>query len=233
ASPQSLDTFIVMGPGQLVDVTYWLGAGTNSLNLSYDSLETRPANVVRTNGIRIRATSKITVVYDEVTQTPNNQETFSLKGKNGFGKEFVCPFQTKWNNKQLTADRNGDGVITQPKQQICIVATQPITVVWITPRCNIVGHLANVTFSVLLPVEGACYTAENVTQQTSVPGQNLSGSVIVADKPVAVTVADDSVNPGSLSGQTCYDLMGDQIVPVELVGTDYIVNRGQLNPQTG
>lgn len=233
ASPLSMDTFFVMGPGQLVDVVYWRGAAVSPLNLSFDSLETRPANVVRTNGIRIRASRKITVVFDQVTTTPNNPETFSLKGQNGFGKEFICPFQTKWNNKNLGADRNGDGIITQPKQQINIVATQSNTIVWITPRCNIVGHAANITFSVMLPFEGATYTAENVTLQTNLAGQNLGGSVIVSNKPIAVTVADDSVNPGSGAGQTCYDLMGDQIVPVELVGTDYIVNRGQLNAQTG
>jgi gliding motility-associated-like protein len=234
ASPFSLDTMIVMGPAQLVDVVYWRGALASPTSLGYDSLETRPANVVRTNGVRIRSTSKITVVYDEITITPNNPETYSLKGQNAFGTEFVCPFQTKWNNKNLgTTDNNGDGITTQPKSMICIVATKPGTTVWITPRCAVVGHPANITYSVFLPVEGACYTAENVSQTTSIPGQNLAGSIVVSDKPVGVTVSDDSVNPGSGSGQTCYDLMGDQIVPVELVGTDYIINRGQLNPQTG
>lgn len=236
SSPLSFDTMFFMTPGQLVDVTYWLGAptpATASLSLHYDSLETRPANVVRTNGIKIRSSQKITVVYDEVTTSPNNPETFSLKGQNGFGTEFVCPFQTKWNNKDLTADRNGDGIVTDPKQQINIVATQPNTVVWITPRCAVVGHAANVTYSVLLPNEGCCYTVENITIFTNVSGQNLSGTIVVSDKPIAVTVADDSVNPGSGPGQTCYDLMGDQIVPVELVGTDYIINKGQLNSATG
>lgn len=234
ASPLSMDTFIVMGPGQLVDIVYWRGALASSTSLGYDSLETRPANVVRTNGVRIRSSKKITVVYDEITITPNNPETYSLKGQNGFGKEFVCPFQTKWTNKNLgTNDINGDGITTQPKQQINIVATQSNTIVWITPRCNIVGHLANVTYSILMSAPGDCYTAENVTQITNVTGQSLSGSIVVSDKPVAVTVSDDSVNPGSGPGQGCYDLMGDQIVPVELVGTDYIVNRGQLNVQTG
>lgn len=232
-SSVAMDTTFYMGPGQLVDVTYWYQAAPSPFNMSYDSLETRPANVVRTNGIKITSNQKITVVYDEVTTSPNNPETFSLKGRNGLGTEFVCPFQTKWNNKTLGADRNGDGIITQPKQQINIVATQSNTVVWIRPRCNVVGHLANVTYSVLLSKEGSCYTVENITTQTSITGQNLSGTVVYSDKPIAVTVADDSVNPGSGAGQTCYDLMGDQIVPVDLVGTDYIINRGQLNPQTG
>lgn len=232
----SMDTMIVMGPGQLVDVTYWRGAptpATASLSLHYDSLETRPANVVRSNGIKIRSSQKITVVYDVVTITPNNPETFSLKGQNGLGTEFVCPFQKKWFNRDLTNDLNGDGIVTDPKQQINIVATQSNTVVWITPKANVVGHAANITYSVLLPFEGSCYTVENTVLTTSLTGNSLSGSIVVSNKPIAVTVADDSVNPGNLPGQTCFDLMGDQIVPVELVGTDYIVNRGQLNIQTG
>jgi gliding motility-associated-like protein len=239
ASPLSMDTTFVMGPGQLVDITYWRGALASPTSLGYDSLETRPADVVRTNGVRIRSSARITVVYDVVTVTPNNPETYSLKGQNALGMEFVCPFQTKWNNIYLQPprDNNGDGITTQPKSQINIVATRPNTVVWITPRCPVVGvngtRPANVTYSIMLPFEGTCYTVENITRLTSVPGQNLSGTIITSDKPVAVTVSDDSVNPGSGSGQTCYDQMGDQIVPVDLVGTEYIVNRGQLNNQTG
>ncbi|PBQ34747.1 hypothetical protein CNR22_24215 [Sphingobacteriaceae bacterium] len=235
ASPLSMDTIIYMTPAQLVDITYWRGALASPTSLGYDSLETRPANVVRTNGVKITSSSKITVVYDEITITPNNPETYSLKGQNALGTEFLCPFQTKWNNRFLSPaggnqDQNGDGIFTQPKSMISIIATKPNTIVWITPKCDIVGHLANVSFSVFLPREGACYTAENVTQITNVSGQNLSGSIVVSDKPIAVTVSDDSVNP---TGQGCYDLMGDQIVPVDLVGTDYIINRGQLNAGSG
>src|SRR5690606_13836081 len=49
--------------------------------------------------------------------------------------------------------------------------------------------------------------------------------IIVADKPIAVTISDDSVTN---SGGGCRDLMGDQIVPVEVVGTEYIVNKGSM-----
>jgi len=242
ASLLSMDTTFIMAPAQLVDITYWRGALASPTSLGYDSLETRPADVVRTNGVKITSSTKITVVYDEITITPNNPETYSLKGQNALGTEFVCPFQKKWNNRFLSvsggnSDLNGDGIFTQPKSQINIIATKPNTVVWITPRCPVVGvsgiRPANVTYSVLLPREGACYTVENITQLTNVAGQNLSGTIVVANKPIAVTVSDDSVNPGTAFGQTCYDLMGDQIVPVELVGTDYIINRGQLNAQTG
>ncbi|MBK6985071.1 MAG: IgGFc-binding protein [Bacteroidetes bacterium] len=82
----------------------------------------------------------------------------------------------------------------------------------------------NVSYSITLNA-GQTYNVENVTRFTSVAGQNLSGTIVVSNKPISVTVSDDSV--GGVSG--CFDLMGDQIVPVEVVGTEYIINKGGLN----
>ncbi len=226
-SPNKYDTVIVLGPNQTYNYVFWRDKIANATNLAFDSLEVRPANTVLPYGLYISATSNITLVYDVVTRAPQfyNPETFSLKGQNGLGLEFVCPFQTKWFNQNLGGDLNGDGVVTQPKQQINIVASQPNTVVWITPKCNIVGHPANITYSVMLPNYGSAYTIQNSVQTTNVAGNNLSGSIVVADKPISVTVADDSVR--GVTG--CFDLMGDQIVPVDIVGTDYILNKGFMN----
>ncbi len=178
------------------------------------NLENIPANVVLNRGLKISSDFPITAVY-EVETVVNNPETYSLKGQNGMGKEFVCPFQTKGNNGPYSPT---------PKSQICIVATENSTVVFITPRCNVVGHLANVTYSVALNL-GQSYNIENVSSTPSVAGQNLSGTIVVSDKPICVTVSDDSV--GGVGG--CYDLMGDQIVPVDIVGTQYVINKGGLN----
>lgn len=226
-APNKYDTTLVLGPNQSFNYVFWRDKLANATNLSYDSLEVRPANTVLPYGLYISSTSNITLVYDVVTRPTQfyNPETFSLKGQNGLGLEFVCPFQTRWFNQPLGGDLNGDGVTTQPKQQINIVASQPNTVVWITPKCNVVGHAANVTYSVLLTNYGSAYTVENLVQNTTVAGNNLSGSVVVANKPISVTVADDSVR--GVTG--CLDLMGDQIVPVDIVGTDYILNKGFMN----
>ncbi|MCW3076317.1 MAG: domain containing protein [Bacteroidetes bacterium] len=226
-SPNRYDTTIILGPNQTFDYIFWRDKLAGPSELAFDSLEVRPANTVLPYGFYISSTSNITLVYDVVTRAPSfyNPETFSLKGQNGLGLEFVCPFQTKWFNQTLGGDLNGDGIVTQPKQQINIVASQPNTVVWITPKCNVVGHPANVTYSVLLTNYGSAYTIENAVQNTNIAGNNLSGSVVVADKPISVTVADDSVR--GVTG--CFDLMGDQIVPVDIVGTDYILNKGFMN----
>lgn len=206
-----------------------------SLNHIVNALESKPADVLLNTGVKITSDELITVVYDFISDmftitpgTPNNPETYSLKGQNGMGTEFVVPFQTIWNNRVLTNDRNGDGTITQPKQFFSIVATEDNTVVYITPRANTIGgHPANVTYSVTLPFAGNVYTCENAVMTTSNPGSTLSGSIVTATKPVSITINDDSVNPSGGGG--CFDLMGDQIVPTDVIGNEYIVNKGFLN----
>jgi gliding motility-associated-like protein len=226
-APNKYDTTIVIGPNQNFDYTFWRDANCTTTNRAFDSLEVRPADQVVPYGLYISSSSNITIVYDVITRSPNfyNPETFSMKGQNGLGIEFVCPFQTKWHNQNLGDLAGTPPGVNQPKQQINIVGTQPNTTVWIRPKTGIVGHPANITYSIMLVNPGDAYTVENLVQNTTVAGNNLSGTTVVSDKPIAVTVADDSVD--GVTG--CYDLMGDQIVPVDIVGTDYIMNKGNMN----
>jgi len=74
----------------------------NSLNSHFlssivNTLESKPADNVLNYGLKIEADTLVTVVY-EVVSSGNNPETYSLKGQNGLGTEFVCPFQTTWAN---------------------------------------------------------------------------------------------------------------------------------------
>lgn len=215
------------------DTTFVVAANSlfsKTVHHMMNTIESKPANTILPYGFKITSDFPITIVYDVITRAPQyyNPETFSLKGQNGLGTEFVASFQTRWNNQTLGGDLNGDGIVTQPYQQINLVATEDNTVIYITPRCNVVGgHPANVTYSVTLPLKGQCYTIQNMVQNTSVPGNNLAGTVIVASNPIAVTVTDDSVNPSGGGG--CFDLMGDQTVPTDVIGKDYIVLKGFLN----
>jgi len=224
-------------PTATYDTTFTVPAsGLVSVPLSHivNDLESAPADAVLNSGFKITSDEFITVVYDFISDmvtispgTPNNPETYSLKGQNGMGTEFVTPFQTLWDNRDLNNDRNGDGFVTDPRQFFSVVATEDNTTIWITPNCDVVGHPAGVTYPVVLPLAGNVYTCENVVMTTSNPGSTLSGSIVVSDKPVSVTINDDSVNPSGGGG--CFDLMGDQIVPTDVIGTDYIVNIGFLN----
>ncbi|MBS1636556.1 MAG: PKD domain-containing protein [Bacteroidetes bacterium] len=216
-------TVRVKQPASAYDTTFTIAPNTiysKFLSHIVDSLESKPADTRLRTGVRITSDYPITVVYEFIS-SGNNPETYSLKGQNGMGTEFVTPFQTLWNNKNLGAGK------IQPYSIFSVCATQNNTTVWITPRCPIVGgHPAGQTFSITLNA-GQVYTAQNITQIENVIGSNLSGSIVTSDKPVTVTVSDDSVNPSGGGG--CYDLMGDQIVPVDVIGTEYIVNKGFLN----
>ena len=91
-------------PSQGFDTSFVVPANTVSsipLNHIVDDLESKPADAILTSGIKITSDELITVVYDFISDmititpgTPNNPETYSLKGHNGMGNEFVVPFQT-------------------------------------------------------------------------------------------------------------------------------------------
>ncbi|MBK9283603.1 MAG: PKD domain-containing protein [Sphingobacteriaceae bacterium] len=233
-APNQYDTTVTLPASGFFAYTFWRDKLATTTNIGYDSLECRPTNSVVPYGLKISANNTITAVYDVVSRgtaqmtfgsNPLNPETFSLKGQNGLGTEFVCPFQTTRFNQPLGNLANTPPGVMQPKQQINIVATVANTTVWITPRCPVIGHPANITYSVFLPNPGDAFTVENAVQTTNVAGNNLSGSIVTSSQPIAVTVADDSVR--GVTG--CYDLMGDQIVPVDIVGREYILIGGRMN----
>jgi len=192
------------------------------LSTSVGIIENQPANTVLPYGLKVSSDFPITAVYEIVSTNNLNPETYSLKGQNGLGTEFITPFQTLWDN--------GTTFSPTPFTMFCVVASQNNTTVWITPRCNVVGHAANTTYSITLN-QGETYTCQNSSAFPSVAGFNLSGSIVTSDKPVSITVSDDSAwERGNTMGMGggCRDVMGDQIVPTDVIGTEYIVNKGQM-----
>jgi hypothetical protein len=162
-------------------------------------------------GILIEATAKISGYY-EVNRT-NNPDIFALKGSNGLGTDFYIPMQTDWNHQNNLTPNGHSGFI--------IVATEDNTLVTINNTKAIKGHAANSTFSIVLN-KGETYCAA-INQPSA--GNAPFGSHVTSNKPIAVTVYHDSIRSG-VGG--CYDLAGDQIVPVNIIGTEYIVMRGTL-----
>ena len=181
-------------------------------------LETEPTNTVLNTGLRITATDTITAYY-EVSNT-NNTDIFSLKGQNSLGTEFYIPLHNHAGFYNHT--------FASPHEAYAsfdIVATEDNTSVMIYSPQDVDGHTALTPFTIVLD-QGQTYscgwTGTNYTQ----PSTHPSGAVVVSDKNVAITIKDDS-NHNPSGG--CYDLFGDQIVPVNIVGTDYIAVKGQLN----
>jgi len=134
-----------------------------------------------------------------------------------------------------------------------IVASEDNTVVTITPTANVVGHNAGETFTIVLQ-KGQTYSVrqrdqaitdttgfyqninkiwvyKNVTTNRMV--NNLSGSHVKSTKPIAISVKDDSIFPSDITESgDCEDYIGDQIIPVNIIGKEYVVMKGALAKTT-
>lgn len=188
-----------------IDLTPWI-----------DIIENKPPNTVLNYGLHITATAPVSIYYEVVSQQCLcNPEIFALKGMNGVGNSFIVPFQTFLNN--------GGGYNPVPYSAFDIVATEDNTTVTITPTQALVGHPAGVTFTINLN-QGQTWSGTATSQAAA---QHPSGTVVNADRPIAITMKDDLLSGAPYGG--CADLMGDQIVPIERVGEEYIVMKGGLN----
>jgi gliding motility-associated-like protein len=184
-----------------------------------DLLENGTPDFVDDKGLFIKSTAEITAYYEVYGTNSSygvvNTDIFVLKGRNALGTEFYTPFQTYWrNNTNVNGWSSFD-----------IVATENNTIVTITPTQNLVGHAANVTFSVTLN-KGETYSSRAAPATSGLSGLGPShpaGSHVTSNKPIAITVKDDSLLEGPIPGQQNYDLAGDQIVPVNVVGKEYVV----------
>lgn len=184
-----------------IDLTPWINQIANT-----------PANTVLNKGILIKSTTDITAYYEVVSSYCNcDPEVFSLKGRNALGTEFFISSQYDYDESPYY----------QASNSFDIVATQNNTHVTITPTKDIIGHNANIPFTVTLNA-GQTYSAVAVDKTAA---GHLQGSYITSDQDIAVTLKDDLVQVSS-----CADLIGDQTVPTSILGTDYVVTRGFLQP---
>lgn len=180
-------------------------------------LETRPTNQVLNTGLRIQSTSSITCYYE--CSHNSNTDIWALKGPNSLGKEFYIPLHkhAPFYNHSFT---NHKAIAS-----FDICATEDNTTVTIYSPTPVDGHPALTQFSITLN-KGQTYscgwTGTNYTQ----PSTHPSGAVVIANKNITVSIKDDSNHNPSGS---CYDIMGDQIIPVDILGTDYVAVKGSLN----
>ena len=184
---------------------------TYDLTTQLNQVENKPGNTILNYGIKISSTNNISAYY-EVGKT-QNPEIFPLKGQIGMGLNFLIPMQTRFDNHA--------GHTPPAHNGFAIVATENNTTVTITPSdIDSAGHAANVPFTVTLQ-KGQSYA---VIASSNLVSRHLGGSSVKADKPVCVTIYDDSVFVG-----TSYDLIGDQIVPEINTGSEFIIVRGAFN----
>lgn len=197
-------------PTQILDIS---ANSSKSLDLTpwIDIVENKPANTNLNYGFKITSNVQITAYYEVVTSCNCNPDIFTLKGKNSLGNNFITPFQNFLDNASYA--RSGFN----------IVATENNTEITITPTKDIIGHIANVPFKIVLN-KGQTYFAE---ASGTASGAHLSGSSIVATKKIAITLHDDTASGAPYGG--CADLMGDQLIPIPVLGKEYIAIKGYLN----
>ena len=187
--------------------------GVSSIDLTtyIDDLENTSPNTVAQKGILIQSNAAITAYYE--VNANNNPDIFSLKGNTALGTSFMIPGQGFMSN--------GNG-----KNAFDIVATEDNTTITITPTKALEGgRTANVAFTVTLN-KGETFSCRAAATGT---GDKLTGSTVTANKPIAITLIDDSVEGGSIYNGSCRDLLGDQLIPISALGQEFIVQRGFLN----
>ncbi len=181
----------------------------DSVNLTpfISSIENNIANSILNNGIYISSTDKISVLY--VIKANSNKEYFSLKGPKALGVDFYIPMQNFWNQVPATSPKSFSSFE--------IVASENNTTVLITPKTNIIGHVANTSFSITLQ-KGQTYSCQDTARSAST---SLAGSIVSSNKPIAITIQSSGLNQLG-----CLSSIGDQITNSNFIGTDYIINKG-------
>jgi hypothetical protein len=189
---------------------------TIDLTSRINYLENSSPNQVDNKGLLIRSSADISAYYEVFGSNSwgqgTNSDIFTLKGKNALGNKFYTPFQTHWDNYQfIDAWASFD-----------IIATEDNTQITITPTKDLVGHPAGIPFNITLN-KGQTYSARALSHLAS---ERPTGSLVVSNKPIAITLKDDSVyeNPN-------YDVLGDQLIPVSVTEMHYIVIGASFNLQ--
>lgn len=175
-------------------------------------------------GVLITSTAPISAYYELNGSKSGQKEIFTFKGDKALGTLFYTPFQTYY-----SVYTHSDAY-----RQIQIVAADDNTIVTFKAPIKVAkgtsGYFnANTEYSVTLQRGQTLLLREHTRNETFTGGMGLMGTYIRTNGGrIAVTTYEDSVNS---QGQ---DPIGDQIVPVDQVGTNYIVVKGytKLNNTT-
>lgn len=175
------------------------------------AIESTPSNSILPRGIYISASANVSIVY--AIKATNHKEMISLKGQKSIGTDFYTPFQNQWKTAMPTST-----AIPRSASAIDIVATKNNTSVLITPRANIIGHAKDVSFLVVLNA-GETFSCQDTT--TTAPTK-LAGSIVSADKPIAITVSSSNLINGG-----CNSTITDQITNSNFAGNDFVITKSE------
>ena len=169
-----------------------------------EDIESKPANTVLNRGFRISSTAYISCYYESVG---NNSEMYTLKGSSGLGTDFLVPTQVFFNSAYSSSTSS-----------IEIIATENNTVVQIIAPVALQGGIAADSTVTVTLQRGQTYVIRAAGTSAS---DHLHNTVIHSNKPIVVNSTDDSVE----STYGCADLIGEQLVPVNMTGLRYVAIR--------
>lgn len=174
-----------------------------------DILESKPPNTALNYGLLLQATENVAAYYEVLGTSPVwgvvNSDLFVFKGRNSLGTSFFTPFQSNWYNQP--------GL--EAWSSIDIIATEDNTEVIINLTNNGFGGISANQPDTIYLNRGQTYS---IRAESNLGDRHLSGSTVTSNKPIAITVKDDSIYDSG-----AYDLAGDQIVPIELIGQEYAI----------
>jgi hypothetical protein len=228
-----------------VDLTAWIDQIENHYVEDYD-LATPGKN---NKGIHITSTEDITAYYE--TARSNNTDLFALKGKNALGSEFFVPFQNRYYNRTngwYTFNPHSSANIVFSEDDSYITLDIPAGKAIRYGATNLTGTVRLGPFNRgetfyaapawvnnhVRPFPGV--TTSNSNKQSDdefgrsnrdhlsglhIRAHDISGTIL---KNIAITQSDDSMQ--SFWGG--YDVGGDQIVPLDIIGKEYIAIKGEL-----
>jgi len=209
-----------------IDLSTWINQIENNFVSNYDSSIPGKNN----KGIFIQSTENITSYY-EVARN-NNCDLFSLKGKNALGSEFYVPFQNRFYNYNYADNPRSSANIVFTEDDTYITIDIPVGKRLYTGTTPLTGTVRLGPFN-----RGETFHATPQSLATNSPrigrlaNEHLSGLHVKAHdvsgtilKNIAITQNDDSMK--SLWGG--WDVGGDQIVPLDIIGKEYIAIKGDL-----
>ncbi len=190
--------------------------------------------VITNKGIHIHSTADITAYLERGKR--NNDDIWALKGKNAFGTSFIVPSQNTFRNYNFNGSSQTESNEPNAWNAIDIVAVEDCNVTVTLPALGLVIDDEGLgRFELDNTCEFSLRRGQTLNLQAAsqAASKHLGGTIIESEGEIVVQWKDDSLykrdgNDYSKGDDGCYDIIGDQLVRLDLAGKEYIVMRGQL-----
>lgn len=221
ADPSFTPVVFSLGAGQTNEVRMDGDVNFNSLaiaDIETYSLPRTDGNFVQDKGFLIEAyPGEVSVYYEPEAQ--NNSDYAALKAHNSLGRNFWVSTQRRFVNHVYTTGVN------DTYSGFTVVAAEDCDVT-VNPNGNNLEHHGTASFVVSLK-KGQSFAIRAASQLAP---DHLHGVHVTSTGDVAIMIYDDSME--FITGRAGWDLFLDQTIPVDLVGWEYIVLRGETKKAT-